>query len=206
MLKAPRYIQAALDRFFPGVRLEWHPRLQWWVLTDFAAYPDGMPAKNIALGVTNMMRGIAPWEKTNRGAILFWGRIEDGWREPLSLFAILETLRKHRRAPTKEAVNKSIDALEAREEAAEAAKKRAEHAASRDRALEAWDAVKLSMFGAGIRRTPWTHGKAVDAEYAKRTREASNGNEAEADAEVARRLKSGQGISQVRRSPRKVVG
>lgn len=206
MLRAPIYLQEQLDRLFPGVRLEWHPRLQWWVLTDYARWADGMPAKDIGLGVPNLMRGISPWEAhTNRGPLHFWGRIELDRRDALTMFGILHSLARARRAPTPEAVNKSVDELEAREAQAEEQQKRAQHAESRDRGMEAWHAVRRSMFGSGIRRTPWSHGRALDEEYKRRMREQTDGQEADTDAEVAQRLREGVGISSVKRSPSSVV-
>lgn len=200
MMRPPEYIQNALDRHFPGTRLEWQPVLQWWILTDYCYWEDGMPAKDAWYPVTGLLRGIAQGKWCNRVPILYWGRIEDGHKEPLSLDAILNTLWKYRAAPTKAAVNASMDRLEAREDEAEARRKKRERDRARERASDMWSSMRRTTIGNGIALTDWKHAKAVDSEYARRVREQTEAQADELDAEVLRRARTGVGISSVRRT------
>lgn len=204
-MRAPRHIQAALDRFFPGVRLEWNGVYEWWILTQEAVYPDGMVVRNQKRPTPRLLRGIEPFAWTSRGALLFWGEIETLHREPLSLVGILETLRKYWNGGSKQEAAREIDRLEEGEEAAHARVKEQQRLEGRDRAGDAWNALKRSSFGPGMRNTPWSHGRAVDKEFARQMQEQHGEMGAIADAEVAQRIKEGHGIRAVPRSPRPVV-
>ena len=204
-MKAPRYIQDALDREFPGVRLEWNPLVCWWILTEHACWPNGMPARNAWIPRTGLLRGIELFDQTHRRALLFWGRIEEGVKEPLSLFAILEALRRAKKGTTLRDTEAGINALEEREEDRTARQKMRERSMSMDRARDVWKDMHQSMFGRYHARTDWTHTRAINAEYEKREREQYGDQAAAADAEVAQRLREGHGIAAARRERKREV-
>lgn len=197
-MKAPRHIQEALDREFPGVRLEWNPLLCWWILTEDARWPNGMPARNAWIPRTGLLRGIEPWEWSHRKPTLFWGVIEEGIKHPLSLFAILDSLRKYRKGTRVRDAEDSIDALESREQDAADRLQRQRRDAAMDRAKDVWKDMHQSMFGRYVRKTDVSHTRAVNEEHARRERELQ-GDQGDADAEVARRMRSGHGIAAARR-------
>jgi hypothetical protein len=205
MLTAPAHIKYALERFFPGVKLQWNPRLQWWVLSDHAVWPDGKVTRNRWQTAPGLLRGIERFPTTTRAPILYWGEIETGKRDALSLFGILNSLRRYWTGGHQAAISRGLDRLEEGEQRAEERQKSREREASRARASETWESLHRSVFGAGIRKTPWTHGRAVDKEYDERMKEQYGDSAAEADREVARRVSDGGGIAAVRRSPKQVT-
>ncbi len=181
------------------MRLDWSPILHWWVLTEPARWPDGMLARNAWLPTTNLVRGIEPFEWSHRRALLFIGVIEEGIKCPLSLFQILEALRRWKKGLSERDAHESIDRLEQREEDAARAAKKAEHRESRARAADVIASLTRTSFSRFGVQTAWTHAKALDAEFKRRTLEQYGANAEAADAEVAQRMKEGGGISAIRR-------
>jgi hypothetical protein len=198
VIPPPPHIQEALDREFPGVRLEWNAYLGFWVLTDDLFHIDGTLAYDQCYPAPKALRGIEPYPYTNRKVIWVVGDLETGERWPLYCDRILESLRKAYRGVHPSQVEAFLDDLEAAEAAEEARQRAEQSAAARAAGAAAWDGMKRSVFGRGFRSTPWSYARSVDRAYQKRMDQEALLEQAEIEAEVRAMASRGE-MSLVRR-------
>jgi hypothetical protein len=199
VIPPPAHIQQALDREFPGVRLEWNAFLGYWVLTDRLFHIDGTEAYDACYPAPTALRGIEPYAYTNRKVIWVVGDLATGERWPLYCERIIEALQRAHRGVKPEQVEEYLDALEASEAAQEQRERAEQSKAAREAGAAAWDGMKRSIFSRSGRRTPYSYAKAVDRAFEKKRAQEDSEDLAAAEAEVLYRARRGE-VTTVQRS------
>ena len=191
------HIQAYLDRWHKGLRLEWNKQIPCWVLTDFLYHPNGQRDRWSRTPSTQGYRGISGEGSVNR-VVLF--RFQDSTpvikgdeREDFRPMApclglLIRVLRLSFHGARVQAVNAKVDALEIGEDQASIKAMSDQRSFAREAAENAWKrAAGRVITGAGV----YTDSRKIDRDIAKRMREEKRGSE-EMDEAVAEQIREGK--------------
>lgn len=195
MIPPPPHIQAELDRLFPGVRLEWNAHIGYWVLTTNLHHIDGTEAYDACYPAPGPLRGIEPYDWTNRAVVVVVGDLSTGERWPLHCERIVETMLRLYRGVKPAQIEEWMDEFEAREAKQEQRERAEQSKAAREAGAAAWDGMKRSIFSRSGARTPWSYAKNVDKEFARRQKAETSEQDAAAEAEVLRRARLGEAVT-----------
>lgn len=135
---APRHITKMLERRFPGVKLQWNPRIGYWVLTD-DLYINGQKTYRANYEPPGSLVGIEPYRRSRRAAAFVLGSIRTGERWEPCRDNILNTLLRAFNGGKTWAKHDFIDRFEAQEDAYRAKQLDAGRSERLDKAGEFFD-------------------------------------------------------------------
>lgn len=189
MIEAPAHITEALDRDFPGVRLEFNEALSVWVVTDWGYFPNGAPARDVAVRCGHYMKGVQHGPFSPRRACFALVDHETGQRWVPTLDTLLPVLQRTYNGARADAKTEFIDEIEASETTEQEHAVQENKDAAREAARWAFDHhAGKGYFGAAGAVTA----KQVERDMNKRLQQAENeqaGPQAEeADREMLLRM------------------
>lgn len=190
MTRTIPHIQEALDRAFPGVKLEWSPK-GYFVLTDFVYGNDGSVASYFNYSTPRELQGLINSDRTNRVILVIFVD-EDGDPIAPSRDTIINGLYGGYHGARLDSINEMLDKLEHQEEHAGDAGIKQARDAGREMARITFDrhVGKVYASASGV-----TSQMKIRREMAKTLaqRQLEQDNGALADEEVMQRLREGPG-------------
>lgn len=185
---APRHITQMLERRFPGVKLEWNPRIGYWVLTD-DLYINGQKTYRANYAPPGSLVGIEPYPLSRRSAAFVLGSVRTGERWEPCRDNILNTLLSAFNGGKVWAKHDFIDRFEEREDAYRAKQADVGRSDRLDKAGEFFDREVRgkSSFSRLCAATARGVSRDLDARRAKEAQEHE-----EADAVADSMIRSGQ--------------
>jgi hypothetical protein len=184
----PRHIQKMLDRHRPGMKLQWNPRIGYWVLTD-DLFIKGQRTRRACYKPPGALVGIERYPFSRRSLVWVYGDTRTGERWEPVRDLLLNTLNRAMNGGRIWAREQFLDDFEAAEDAATLKAKKAAAAKKKDHLAEWFDrAVK----GRGVfSRHCATTAKQVERDIERRRAEANRPDE-EADAVANQMIAAGQ--------------
>lgn len=188
--KTTKHIQDALDRLWPGLRLEYDWQHSTWVITEGFYYTDnGLPAKDLYVVPTDAMIPVSGLRPVNRGVLcrLVWKSdpLDDthpGIPVPPCRDLIISQLYRMFTNAREEGVSEQIDRLD-QEELEVSLKRTSEYqAAYRDTAEQSWKRMRRRVTSTA---DGYTDNRKIERSIQKTMREeAQEERNREADAAV----------------------
>lgn len=186
----PPHIQRALTKHFKTVKLQWNPRLGYWVITD-DLYVKNQVTYRAAYDPPGGLVGIEKYPRSRRALVWVLGEMRTGERWEPVRDNIMSSLKRAFVGSNRWAKERFMDEFEAKEIALEEKRKAAGNGEKRDRASEWFD---RAVRGKGsFSSVCATTAKKVQRDIEQR-RAAEAAEEQDSDAAASQLINSGQYI------------